>query len=247
MWPLFLQLHSLRREANLDAEKVVRQVPSLGFDGVELVSDYGWTGERWRALLAETGLTVVAAHTSLESLENDLAASLGFWRALGTRRVVVTALPRAPQTAARYHEGAFRLNAAGQRLAAEGLSLAYHHHDFEFRWREDSGIRSGMNILLEETDPRLVGFEFDTFWLEHSGHDAVAFIREQASRTRLIHAKDRRKVDAQDVPAGQGNVNFAALVPMCQTHGWPVVLEYEGADAVEGVRSGAKHLRRLTG
>ena len=244
---LSLQLHSLRREAAVDAEGTVRQVPSLGFDGVELVGDYGWSGERWQALLAETGLSVVGAHTSLEALEEGLAARLTFWRALGTRQAVVTALPRAAQTAARYHEGALRLNAAGRRLAAEGFLLAYHHHDFEFQWREQGGTRSGMDILLAETDPAFVGFEFDTFWLEQAGHEAVAFLREHATRAQLIHAKDRRKSDARDVPVGQGNVDFAALLPMCQAHGWQVVLEYEGTDAVEGVRQGAKHLRALMG
>lgn len=243
--PLFLQLHSLRREAAVDAEGTLRQVAALGFDGVETVGDYGWTAGHWRALLEETGLSVVGAHSSLEALEGDLKARLTFYRALGTRQLVVTALPRAPQTAERYHDGAHRLNAAASRLGDEGFGLAYHHHDFEFQWSEESGGRNGLDILLAETDPALVGFEFDTFWLEHAGCDAVDFVRRNAARTRLIHAKDRRHSDRRDVPAGQGNVGFGALLPLCAAHGWPVVLEYEGEDAVNGVRQGSHFLRSL--
>lgn len=243
--PVFLQLHSLRREAAADPEGTVCQVRGLGFDGVETVSDYGWTGDQWRALLDETGLSVVAAHVSLEALENDLAGRVAFCQALGTRRMIVTALPRAPQSTARYHEGAVRLNAAGHRLNQEGFVLAYHNHDFEFLWTNPSDGRCGFQILLDETNPAFVGFEFDTFWLENTGRNAADFIREHAARTRLIHAKDLRHRDRQDVPAGQGNVDFPALLPLCAQHGWPVVLEYEGPDAVESVRQGAKYLRLL--
>lgn len=243
---LYLQLHSLRREAAVDAEGTVRGVAALGFDGVELIGDYGWPVHRWQAVLAETGLSVVAAHTSLEALETtDLDPLLDFHRALGNHRLVVTALPRATQTAERYHDGARRLSKAGRHLVAEGFTLAYHNHDFEFQWTEDAGGRSGLEILLEETDPAAVGFEFDTFWLEFAGRDAAAFIRQHAARTRLIHARDLRKQGHRDVPAGQGDVDFASLLPLCVAHDWPAVLEYEGPDAVEGVRQGAGFLRSL--
>ena len=243
--PLYLQLHSWCRETAVDAAETLRRVRSLGFDGVEIVGDYGWSGEQWRALLAETGLSIVAAHTSLEALEGDLTERLNFYRALEVSRLVVTALPRGPQTAERYHRGAQRLNTAGRRLAAEGFSLAYHHHDFEFQWTEGPEKPCGLEVLLAETDPAFVGFEFDTFWLETAGHKAVDFIGQYAARTRLIHAKDWRVGGGKDVVVGAGSVNFAALLPLCAAQSWPVVLEYEGTDAVEAVRLGAYHLRSL--
>lgn len=244
LFSLHLQLHSLRRETVADAEGTVRQVRGLGFDGVEIVHTYGWTAERWQIVLAESGLRVVAAHVSLEALEGDLAC-LDFYRALGIRQLVVTAIPRATQSAERYHDGARRLNVIARRLATEGFSLTYHNHEFEFRWSEVPGGRNGLEILLDETDPALVGFEFDTFWLAHAGQDPVEFIRRHAARTRLIHAKDFRRVDRKDVPAGQGDVDFRTLLSLCEDHGWPVVLEYEGEDASASVREGARHLRAL--
>ncbi len=242
---LYLQLHSLRHETAADAEGTFLQVPGLGFDGVELVGTYGWSIDEWRALLAETGLEVVAAHVGLETLENDLAAPLAFYRALGTRRLVVTALPRAPQSLARYHDGARRLNAVGKRLSDEGFALVYHNHSYEFELPEKGVAVCGMDLLLAETDPTLVRFEFDTFWLESVGRDAVGFIREHAGRVALIHAKDLRKRDREDVPAGQGDVNFRALLPLCSANGWPVILEYERSNAIEAVRQGAQYLRGL--
>lgn len=244
LFPLYLQLHSLRREVAVDAEGTVRQVRALGFAGVEIISDYGWTVSRWRRVLAECNLRVVAAHTNLETLESGLG-SLDFYRALDTWQLVVTALPRARQSAERYREGARRLDAAARRLALEGFSLAYHHHDFEFQWSDSVDGRTGLDLLLEETDPALVGFEFDTFWLARAGQDPVEFIRRHAARTRLIHAKDLRRTSQKDVPAGQGEVDFRTLLPLCAEHGWSVVLEYEGEDAIVSVREGARHLHAL--
>ncbi len=243
---LYLQLHSLRHETAADAEGTLLRVPGLGFDGVELVKNYGWSADEWRALLEETGLEVVAAHVSLETLEQDLPATVAFYRALGTRRFVVTALPRAPQSLARYHDGARRLNAAGRHLADEGFSLVYHNHSYEFESPEKDATVCGMDLLLAETDPSLVRFEFDTFWLESAGHDAVAFIQQHANRVAQIHAKDRRKSDREDVPAGQGDVDFRTLVPLCAANDWPVILEYERGNAIEAVRQGAFYLRGLS-
>ena len=242
---LYLQLYSLRHETAADPEATLRRVPGLGFDGVELIGNYGWPTDRWRELLAETGLTVVGAHVGLESLEKDPGSHVEFNRALGNRRLVVSALPHAPQSLARYHDGARRLNAIGRQLAAEGFSLVYHNHSYEFEPLEKGALVCGMDLLLAETDLELVRFEFDTFWLETAGRDAVAFIRQHAGRVALIHAKDLSKRDGEDVPAGQGDVDFRTLLPLCSANGWPVILEYERGNAVEAVRQGAQYLRGL--
>ena len=245
--PLFLQLYSLRRETGADAEGTLRLVRSLGYDGVELAGDYGWTADRWRALLDETRLAAVAAHVGLDALESGFYERLNFCRALGISRLVVPALDPELRTTAGYKDAARRLNETGQKLKGEGMTLGYHNHDFEFDALEPVGGPCGMEILLAETDPAFVCFEFDTFWLERAGQDAVAFIRRHEARVGLIHAKDLRKHDRADVPAGQGDVDFRTLLPLCTVRDWPVILEYEGGDALEAVRQGAAFLRPLLG
>ena len=243
---LYLQLWSLRHSTSTDAEGALRQVRELGYDGVELAGDYGWDAARWRALLDETGLQALAAHVGLDSLEKDLAAKLAFHRRLGADCIVVPSLNRELQTPDGYREAARRLNTLGEKMKAEGFRLGYHNHDFEFARLPDTQ-EVGMDILLANTDPALVGFEFDAFWLETAGRDAVDFIRERSRRVLFVHAKDLRKRDRQDVPAGQGDVDFRTLVPLCTADGWPVVVEYEGANATTSVREGAAYLRPLMG
>lgn len=243
---LYLQLWSLRHSTSTDAEGALRQVKGLGYDGVELAGDYGWSADKWRTVLGETGLQAIAAHTGLDALENDFAAKMAFHRAVGIERVVVPSLNKELQTPEGYREAAKRLNALGSKVKAEGLRLGYHNHAFEFDALAGAN-EVGMDILLAETDPALVHFEYDAFWLEFAGRNAVEFIRAQSKRVFLVHAKDLRKRDRQDVPAGQGDVDFRALIPLCTANDWPVIVEYEGAEAVESVRQGAAYLRPLLG
>jgi sugar phosphate isomerase/epimerase len=77
-----------------------------------------------------------------------------------------------------------------------------------------------MDILLQGTDPDLVRFEFDTYWLERAGVDSLAFLTEYADRTGMVHAKELRKSDGADVPAGQGDVPFAAILQLARVRKW---------------------------
>jgi sugar phosphate isomerase/epimerase len=239
---LALQLHSLRHEAAVDAEAVVRSVPSLGFDAVETAGSYGWSAERWKNILAETKLQIVAAHVRLETLEKEWDAQTKFQRAIGNRRLVVPGLPKDLQTLGGYSEVARRLNTLGERGKFEGFTLLYHNHAYEFLPFADG--RCGMDILLAETDPQLLSLEVDTYWVERGGRNSREFIQKSVSRIGLLHAKEFRH-DGRDVPVGQGDVDWKVFVPLLRSRGCPIIVEYEADNPVEAVAAGARYLREL--
>jgi len=190
---LALQLHSLRHEAAVNAEDVVRSVPSLGFDAIETAEAYGWSADQWKNILTETKLRILGAHVGLETLEKEWDSQINFQRAIGNERLVVTALPRNLQTPEGYSEAAGRLNSLGDRAKSAGFALLYHNHAYEFLPFADG--RCGMDILLAETDPQLVSFEVDTYWVERAG----ATVANSSSKTR--HASvcsTRRNFAAMD-------------------------------------------------
>jgi sugar phosphate isomerase/epimerase len=221
---LALQLYSLRREVAADPEATLRRVPALGYDGVELAGHYGWTPQQWRDILAETKLTVVGAHCQIHEME----AQMPFYRVIGARRLIVPALPKGME----YREGARQLNALGRNRE---FAILYHNHALEF-------ADGGMDILLAETDPKLVAFEVDTYWVERAGHNAREFVANHAGRVGAIHAKELRKRDHADVPAGQGDIDFKSIIPLARQHGWPVIVEYEGDNALAAVAESARYL-----
>jgi sugar phosphate isomerase/epimerase len=239
---LALQLYSLRHETATDPEGIVRRVPSLGFDSVEIAGTYGWAAEQWTNILAETGLRVVGAHISLEALEKEWDAQTRFQRAIDNKRLVIPSLPKSLQTVEGYSAAAKRLNALGQRAKAEGLALLYHNHAYEFS--PVAGGRCGMDILLTETDPQLLSLEVDTYWVERGGHSCREFIQQHAARIGAIHAKEFCR-DGRDVPAGQGDVDWKAIVPLARSRSWPTIVEYEAENALAAVAASAQYLITL--
>jgi sugar phosphate isomerase/epimerase len=239
---LALQLYSLRHETATDPEGIVRRVPSLGFDSVEIVSTYGWSADYWKKMLAETKLTVVGAHVRLEALDTEWDAQTNFQRAIGNQRLVIPSLPKDWQTAEGFSEAAKRLNVLGQRARPEGFALHYHNHAYEFS--PFAGDRCGMDILLAETDPQFLSLEVDTYWVERGGRNSREFIQENAPRIGTIHAKEFRH-DGRDVPAGQGDVDWKTIIPLARSHHWPIIVEYEADNALPAVAASASYLSSL--
>jgi sugar phosphate isomerase/epimerase len=239
---LALQLYSLRHETATDPEGIVRRVPSLGFDSVEIVGTYGWCADYWKKMMGETKLTVVGAHVRLEALETEWETRTNFQRAIGNQRLVIPSLPKDLQTTTGFSEAAKRLNALGQRARSEGFALHYHNHAYEFS--PLAGGRCGMDILLAETDPQFLSLEVDTYWVERGGRNSRDFIQQNVARIGTIHAKEFRH-DGGGVPAGQGDVDWKTIIPLARSHNWPIIVEYEADNALAAVAASSQYLSAL--
>jgi sugar phosphate isomerase/epimerase len=218
-------------------------VPSLGYDAVEMAGTYNWPADKWQELLAETKLAVVGGHGRYDELTQNLDVQIAFAKAVGSPRLVMSWMPESMRTVDGYRATARLLNSLGQRARAAGSQFFYHNHAFEFDRLPDGSC--GMDILVRETDPTLIAFEIDTYWVERGGRDSRQFIEQHADRIGMIHAKELRKRDNADVPAGQGDVDFKFIIPLARQRGWPVVVEYEGDNAIASVTESARYLRTL--
>jgi sugar phosphate isomerase/epimerase len=79
------------------------------------------------------------------------------------------------------------LNAQGAALQKVALRLSYHNHNLEFR---PIGDTFGLEILLKETDPKLVHFEMDVGWVAAGGADPIKLLEQHKGRFRMMHVKD---------------------------------------------------------
>ena len=82
---------------------------------------------------------------------------------------------------------AANLNKAGEKCRAMGLTLAYHNHAFEFA---PSGSGTLLDVLLANTDPKLVSLEMDIMWVTVGGADPVALLEKYKGRVPLMHVKN---------------------------------------------------------
>ena len=117
----------------------------------------------WHALVKESGMDVIALHLDLGTLERDMESAAEEAKSFGTKYIVITGMYRFDYgSEAAIKELAQRLNKAGKALKEQGTELLYHNHNCELR-RTESG-KLAYEILLKETDPEYVNFEFDSYW-----------------------------------------------------------------------------------
>jgi sugar phosphate isomerase/epimerase len=180
-----------------DLAGVLRDVAAAGFPAIEAGNLFASHGEETtRQLLAETGLGISGAHFGYGDYADaaKLDAHIAYAKALGITNLMCSGVSDS-KTIAGYKQSAQVFNEVGKKLADHGLTFHYHNHAWEF---DDLGGANGMAILSQETDPALVKFNLDVFWLYYGGQDPVAFIRQHADRAGYFHFKDGRKVTGED-------------------------------------------------
>ena len=192
------------------AKETLQKIKAAGYDGIELCGfmihptglmvrlmtkaagmPTGNVGKLdWHSLIRESGLSVVSLHTDLGSLERDSAAVADEVKSFGTDKAVITGMYRfAYGDEATIHDLAARLNKAGEALSKEGVQLLYHNHHCELQRVRDE--KRAYDILIEETDPAFVNFEFDSYWFAEGGADPLTWMERLGERMKLWHINDR--------------------------------------------------------
>jgi sugar phosphate isomerase/epimerase len=205
-----------------DFDGTLEALAQLGYREVEGSDLFGRTPEQARRRFEALRLTAPSWHCFLDP-ENPAALDEAIARAaaLGARFLVAATAKelvsfgpkgvtlRDDLPAAGYRGIAAFLNRAGQRCAAAGLAFAYHNHHVELRAVEPG--RSGLELLLDETDPALVSFELDLAWTVAGGRDPRALFASHPGRFPLCHAKDVNE-RGEDLDVGTGIVDFGGIL-----------------------------------
>ena len=208
-----------------DFAGVLRDVAEAGyaaFEGGNLFESYG--EETTRRLLEEYRLHVSGAHFGYGDYANPerLNAHIAYAKSLGVRNLMCSGVADT-KSAEGYKQSAKLFNEVGKRLADEGLTFQYHNHAWEF---DDLGGVNGMDILNTETDPELVKFNIDVFWVWFAYKDPIDFIGMHARRAGYFHFKDGVRETADDGitrpvfrELGQGEVDLRGAYVAADTVG----------------------------
>ena len=144
----------------------------------------------WLRLGKDSELKGVSIHQDLGSVERDPGAVGQEAGRFGTDKIVITGMYRfAYSDKDAVRELAQRLNKAGDALRKEGVELLYHNHNCEFL--QVAPNQSAYQLLLAETDPDVVNFEFDSYWCAECGANPLAVMNALGNRMKLWHINDR--------------------------------------------------------
>jgi sugar phosphate isomerase/epimerase len=146
------------------------------------------------AFQQEFGFIVPSLGINYEHIEENFDQLMEAANALGATYMRISGIDEVEgETEAEYfHRLADALNEGGAKLAAEGITLAYHNHDQEFRYV--GGGMAGYDILLEEVDPANAAFEMDIYWAVVGNANPIELIQEHPGRFPLYHVKDAHEV-----------------------------------------------------
>lgn len=229
------------------ALSTLKQIKSLGYDGIELNGfmirptsffvraltklagmPTGNGGKLdWNALIKESGLEVISVHEDLGTIERDIQSVISEVKSFGTDKVVVTGMYRFDYTdEGKVRELANRLNAAGKIFRENGIRFCYHNHNVELL---RIGEKCAYDVLIEETNPDNVFFEFDSYWFTEAGADAKMYMERLGQRMILWHATDRGSrmkgtamtpiISSDCVELGTGNMNLEGMRNVAKQNG----------------------------
>lgn len=206
-----LQLYSVAEELAKDFDGTLARLAAIGFQKAEVAGFVagGRSASEIRAALERYSLACPSVHFAMPELLQDLDGKIAFAHELGATSIVCAAPwirdmsklnvdPAGGMFAAFFAAiasmdlddwrwNADHLSRMGARLRSEGLELAYHGHNFEFR--NFDGVVA-YDELLRLTDPDLVKLELDCGWVCVAGRDPVYYLTNHPERCTMLHARD---------------------------------------------------------
>jgi sugar phosphate isomerase/epimerase len=214
-----LQMYTLREQAAQDLAGTLARVAEIGYTAVEFAGLYGHAASSVRDMLDSNGLRAFAAHVPLTDFSDRFDGVVEDMRTLGCSWAIVPWLPQELRGPDQLDELARLFGTWGRQVADAGMRFAYHNHDFEFTEKLPNG-EPLFHELIERTEPGVVSFELDAYWVVRGGYDPVDVLTDHADRIALLHLKDANKADpTDDAPFGDGSLDWAAILAASRAAG----------------------------
>lgn len=205
-----IQLWTLRETIGTETLATLRKVSQIGYTHIEPYgfdgTFYGIPAAEFRTITEDLGMRITCTHTGItaENAEAYLEKALK----TGMEYIVLPSpMGRPSDKADDYKKLAEEMNVIGEKSLQAGIRFGYHNHDHEFR-SDENGVF--YDILLNETDPGLVCFQLDIYWIIKGGYDPVAYFRKYPGRFALWHVKDMAG-SGESTVIGEGAIDFREI------------------------------------
>lgn len=250
--PFGIQLYTLRDDMPKDPKGILQQLASFGYKQIEsyehdkLGMFWGMKNTDFKSYLDSLGMKLIASHTDInKDFERKAreAAEIGMeylvcpW--IGPQKNL-DAFKKAAQT----------FNERGEICKKNGLKFAYHNHDYSFEMLEG---QFPQEVMMNNTDPELVDYEMDIYWVVTAGEDPVRWFNKYPNRFRLAHVKDRTKgIPLSDkfnsTTLGTGSIDYPKILREAKEKGlvYSIVEQerYDGTTPLKAVKDGARFMQQ---
>ena len=252
-----LQLYTVRTVLPQKPAETLNAIRAIGYQEIE--ATYADFDKIWPMVQA-SGLKAVSMHvdnTLMGKGADEMSRVVDRLKSWGFQYAVHPYVPQNERGGPDVIKAlAGKLNMFGEKCQAAGIQAAYHNHAFE---SATSGDKTLFQVLIDNTDQKLVGFEIDVFWISVAGNDPVEFIKKLSGRVPLLHCKDKAQGTEQrfneSVPktafkeVGNGVLDWPAILRAAAAAGvqhYFVEQDQTPGDPLESARQSYNYLSKLT-
>lgn len=247
-----IQLYTLRDVIGKDPKGILKQLAAMGYKEIESYEGekgmfWGMKNTEFKKYMDDLGMTIVSSHCSLDKNFERKANEAG---EIGMSWLIDPYIgPQKKMDA--FRKKADEFNKAGEVCKKVGLRYGYHNHAYSFEPLEGA---LPQDVLMQNTDPALVDFEMDIYWVYTAGADPVEWLERYPNRFRLCHIKDRIKGAPegdgdQSCVAGQGQIDFATILKVAKKQGMKHYLieqeRYDNMTSLKAAELNADYLKKL--
>ncbi len=210
-----MHLYTMRDVLKEDYPGTLQKLAEIGYKTVGVSGRFGHSAADIRRFADDAGLKIVLEHVGYPRLTDDWEGALDDVRTLGGEWIVVPSLPEDLRTLDGFREAAAAFNKAGETARQAGLKLLFHNHGHDFEV-VDGQVK--FDILLNEVEPDLLGFELDLYWVVDGGQDPADYFQRHPGRFPALHVKDMA-ADGSWEDVGAGKLDFPAMFAHAESGG----------------------------
>jgi sugar phosphate isomerase/epimerase len=242
-----IQLYTVRSLTKDDLDGTLAKIAQIGYKEVEFAGYFNRTPAQIRALLVANKLASPSTHIGIPPTDDAWKKFVDDAKDMGHEWIVAPWLDaNLRKTSDDWFRVADRFNQLATIAQKGGLKFAYHNHDFEFA---KVGDATGLDVLISKTDPKLVDFEMDIYWVVKGGGDPLDFIARYPGRFPLMHVKDATAAPARAMAdVGKGTIDFAKIFAQQNKSGMRhAFVEHDspGPDPLASARNSYQYLASL--
>lgn len=254
-----IQLYSIREDMKKDPLGTLKQLAGMGYKNVEHANYsnrkfYGYSATEFKKLLQDLDMEMPSGHTVLrknhwDDTKKDFTDE---WKytiedAAITGQVFVIS-PSLEGSQRKTYDDLLRFmdvfNKSGELCQKSGMKFGYHNHDFEFS--EKLNDMTVYDIILQNTDPKLVMQQLDIGNMINGGAHAMDLLKKYPGRFESMHVKDEIKAAQGDhafesTVLGKGIVPVKEVIDLGRKYGGTIhfIIEqesYQGKTPIECVK-----------
>jgi sugar phosphate isomerase/epimerase len=205
-----IQMYTVRDQLQTDFDGTVEKIARIGYKNLEFAGYYNHTPEQVRALLDRLQIVSRSSHIGAQLMRQDAAAQIKAAKTIGQDYITLPSYNFGKEGLVGWRKAVAEFNQWGAMCRDAGLRLAYHNHNFEFAPLEGT---TGYDVLVKETDPKLVDFELDIYWARFADQDPLALFAKYPGRFAMWHVKDMAVNGTQKgmTPVGKGTIDFKSI------------------------------------